>query len=1038
MLAVTITSNFATGFSEPADLVVDGQNNLYVVSYGNNSLYKIAASGGVISGGAAGSAFLSSITNITTASIDSAGNLYVGTGDSSNSIRKYPASGGIPGNTGSILATGFNLVSDIVFGSDGYLYVADSADSKIYKLPASGGPLTPSSALASAAVSVAQQIYIDSANNLYATSSDTGKIIKFSASGGAISLSSPSDFITGVPAPYAITGDGTNFYVGSGDFGDGELYIFGASGGAAGTAVSTFAGMAPTELLWGGSNTLYATFSNGTISKLVVPAANTNPTISDVSNQSTNEGTASAALAVTVGDAETALATLALTGTSSDTNLIPNGNIVFGGSGANRTVTITPAANKTGTATITLTVTDGGGATATDTLTVTVNDVDPVISSNTFSVAENSVNGTVVGTVTATGDTNGLIYSITGGNTGNVFAIDNTGAITVNGSLNYEGTGSYSLSVAVDDEDADTAADSTATITVNLSNVNEAPTQVNVSSNSIGGSAASGGATIGTLSSVDPDTGGSHTYSLALGNGTNDADNGKFSISGSTLSVGGSSLSVGTYKILVRSTDQGGFYVNQALTITVADDVPPAVSAVSSVTADATYKIGDIVAVTVQFSEAVTVNTAGGTLQLTLETGTTDRTVNYVSGSGTNTLTFNYTVQAGDTSSDLDYVATSSLALNGGTIKDAAGNDATLTLASPGAANSLGNNKALVIDGVVPTVTAVSSSTSNGSYTTGDVVAITVTFSEVVNVIGTPQLTLETGSTDRTINYASGSGTNTLTFNYTVQNGDTSADLDYVATSSLALNSGTIKDAAGNDATLTLASPGAANSLGNNKAIVISTTKELISATYDASTGVLSVTGANMGTGATVAVNKLTLTGQGGATYTLTTGDVTTSSGTAFSVTLNATDQLNINGLLNKNGTSSVGATTYNLAGAADWISGAAADTTGNGVHGFQHANPDHHQRHLRCRHRHSGRHRHQPGQSLGGDQRHHGQQAQTDWRRRCRRSLPADHQRRRNHLGHGLQPHAQRHRQGRRQSNPQQERDQFDRQHHLQPRSAG
>ncbi len=38
---------------------------------------------------------------------------------------------------------------------------------------------------------------------------------------------------------------------------------------------------------------------------------------------------------------------------------MPTANIVFGGSGANRTVTVTPAANQTGTATITVTVSDG-------------------------------------------------------------------------------------------------------------------------------------------------------------------------------------------------------------------------------------------------------------------------------------------------------------------------------------------------------------------------------------------------------------------------------------------------------------------------------------------------------------------------------------------------------------------------------------------------------------------------------------------------------------------------------------------------------
>lgn len=125
---------------------------------------------------------------------------------------------------------------------------------------------------------------------------------------------------------------------------------------------------------------------------------------------------------------------------------------------------------------------------------------------------------------------------------------------------------------------------------------------------------------------------------------------------------------------------------------------------------------------------------------------------------------------------------------------------------------------------VPPSVTSVTATTANGSYKAGDVVAITVTFSETVNVTGTPQLTLETGTTDRVIDYVSGSGTSMLTFNYTVQAGDTSSDLDYISTSALALNSGTITDTVGNAAILTLASPGAANSLGANKAIVIDTT----------------------------------------------------------------------------------------------------------------------------------------------------------------------------------------------------------------------
>jgi hypothetical protein len=90
-------------------------------------------------------------------------------------------------------------------------------------------------------------------------------------------------------------------------------------------------------------------------------------------------------------------------------------------------------------------------------------------------------------------------------------------------------------------------------------------------------------------------------------------------------------------------------------------------------------------------------------------------------------------------------------------------------------------------------------------------------------VTGTPQLLLETGATDRNATYASQSGSNTLVFNYTVQTGDMSNDLDYVATSSLTLNGGTIKDAVGNNAILTLPSPGAVGSLSANKTIIIAT-----------------------------------------------------------------------------------------------------------------------------------------------------------------------------------------------------------------------
>jgi hypothetical protein len=117
-------------------------------------------------------------------------------------------------------------------------------------------------------------------------------------------------------------------------------------------------------------------------------------------------------------------------------------------------------------------------------------------------------------------------------------------------------------------------------------------------------------------------------------------------------------------------------------------------------------------------------------------------------------------------------------------------------------------------------VTNVNSSASNGAYSAGATIAITVSFNNNVDVTGSPTLLLETGVKDTPATYTSGSGTNALTFQYTVAAGDSSGDLDYVASDSLSLNGGSIIGAMGN-ANLALPAPGSAGSLSANKDIVI-------------------------------------------------------------------------------------------------------------------------------------------------------------------------------------------------------------------------
>jgi len=99
---------------------------------------------------------------------------------------------------------------------------------------------------------------------------------------------------------------------------------------------------------------------------------NTPPLISSIPSQIITVGSSTPALPFTVQDAETPATNLTVTANSSNPTLVPASGVVLGGSGTNRTVTITPAAGQTGTTTIALMVCDPTLCTTT-TFEVTVN-----------------------------------------------------------------------------------------------------------------------------------------------------------------------------------------------------------------------------------------------------------------------------------------------------------------------------------------------------------------------------------------------------------------------------------------------------------------------------------------------------------------------------------------------------------------------------------------------------------------------------------------------------------------------------------------
>ena len=136
------------------------------------------------------------------------------------------------------------------------------------------------------------------------------------------------------------------------------------------------------------------------------------------------------------------------------------------------------------------------------------------------------------------------------------------------------------------------------------------------------------------------------------------------------------------------------------------------------------------------------------------------------------------------------------------TVTDAAGNTSASRAVS-----------AFTVDTVAPTVTSVSSTVSNGAFTTGASIPVTVTFSEPVTSTGNVTLTFNTvGGPAATCTVAI-AGSSTGTCNYVVSAGQTAADLN-------ATVSGTIRDAASN--LLTNFTPG--TTLATNKDIVIDTT----------------------------------------------------------------------------------------------------------------------------------------------------------------------------------------------------------------------
>jgi hypothetical protein len=220
--------------------------------------------------------------------------------------------------------------------------------------------------------------------------------------------------------------------------------------------------------------------------------------------------------------------------------------------------------------------TDSKGAKIEKILTLSVTDIndaptDLAIDNNT--IAENVPINSVVGRFSATdadasdnyiyalvegeGDTDNDSFSIVGNE------------LRINVSPNFEAKENYSLRVSVTDNNGLSVEK---VVPVNIADINEAPTAISISANSIDENVPAN-TVVGTFSTTDPDAGDNYTYALVAGEG--DKDNAAFSIVDNQLRIKNSPdfETLSTYKIRIRSTDSGAKTVEQALTINITDKV---------------------------------------------------------------------------------------------------------------------------------------------------------------------------------------------------------------------------------------------------------------------------------------------------------------------------------------------------------------------------------------------------------------------------------------------------------------------------------
>ncbi len=532
------------------------------------------------------------------------------------------------------------------------------------------------------------------------------------------------------------------------------------------------------------------------------------------------------------------------TTTPSVSSVVTSGTGISSGAGdldAGRTVTLTINLSEAVTVaggTPTLTLNDGGTATYTGgsgtsalTFSYTVG-----AGQNTPDLTVTAVNLNAATVTDGAGNAANLIGAVT--NPAGILQIDTTTPSV--SSVVTSGTG---ISSGAGDLDAG----KTVTLTINLTEaVTVAGGTPTLTLNDGGTATYTGGSGTSAL-----------TFSYTVGAGQNTSD---LTVTAVNLNAATVTDGAGNAASLI------GAVINPAGILQI-DTTTPVIASLVESSSSGDLDAGKTVTLTLNLGEVVTV--AGGTPTLTLNDG---GIATYSGGSGTSALTFSYTVGAGQNTAAL---AATAVNLNAATITDGAGNTANLSLSGL-------TQTGPQIDTTAPVISSITETPSSGDLNAGKTVAYTITMSEVVTVNttgGTPTLSLNDGGT---ATYVSGSGTNALTFSYTVLTGQNTPDLMVAAVN---LNGAAVQDGAGNSANLSL------TGLTQGSPQIDTTTPTIASVVESSSSGdldagkIVTLT-INLSEAVTVAGGTPTLTLNDGGTATYSGGSGT--SALTFSYTVGA------------------------------------------------------------------------------------------------------------------------------------------------------